>query len=77
MVPGREAARLFGDGKHSNYELKALEFDRKFNSTKNAEAAGLVDAVIPASETRKYVIGSLRQLFSKREARPMKKHGSL
>lgn len=77
MVPGREAAKLFNDGKHSNYELKAIEFDKKFNSTQNAEAAGLVDAVIPASETRKYVIGSLRQLFSKREARPPKKHGSL
>ncbi len=48
-----------------------------FNSIGNAAAAGLVDAVIPEAETRKYLIGAVEMFFTKREEGPYKKHGTI
>ena len=36
-----------------------------------------VDAVIEPQDTRKYVIGAFEMLFTKREGRPDKKHGTV
>ncbi len=78
MLAGVEAAKMVNQGHTGvNVSILAQEYDDKYNSIESAEAAGLVDAVIPASETRKYLIGALRQLFSKRDVLPPKKHGSL
>ena len=41
-----------------------------------AHAEG-VDAIIQPSDTRKYVIGAFEMLFTKRERRPDKKHGTV
>ena len=78
MLAGVEAAKMVSQTNAAiNYRVAAREYDEKYNNIVNAEAAGLVDAVIPASETRKYLIGALRQMFSKRDVLPPKKHGSL
>ncbi len=78
MLAGVEAARMVSQRKGNvNLRLAAQEYDEKYNNIESAEAAGLVDAVIPAAETRKYLIGALRQMASKREGMPPKKHGSL
>ena len=42
-----------------------------------AAERGYVDAVIPPSHTRSYVIRSLRMLRNKRQAMPPKKHGNI
>lgn len=78
MLAGVEAAKVFAQREAAaSVSILAQEYDDKYNSIESAEAAGLVDAVIPAEETRKYLIGALRQLFSKREVVPNRKHGSL
>ena len=38
---------------------------------------GYVDTIIEAEDTRKYVIGAFEMLFTKREDRPAKKHGTV
>ncbi len=44
---------------------------------KVAAKRGYVDQIISAADTRKYVIGAFEMLFSKREDRPAKKHGTV
>ena len=46
-------------------------------SAASAAARGYVDTVIRPEDTRKYVIGALEMLFTKREDRPSKKHGTV
>ena len=36
-----------------------------------------LDQIIEAADTRKFVIGALEMLFTKREDRPAKKHGTV
>ena len=38
---------------------------------------GYVDTIIEPADTRKYVIGAFEMLFTKREERPSKKHGTI
>ena len=42
-----------------------------------AAKRGYVDSVIEAQDTRKYVIGAFEMLYTKREDRPFKKHGTV
>ncbi len=42
-----------------------------------AARRGYVDTVIEPADTRKYVIGAFEMLFTKREDRPAKKHGTV
>ncbi len=46
-------------------------------SAESAAQRGYVDQIIEAADTRKYVIGALEMLFTKREDRPAKKHGTV
>ncbi|MFR3423297.1 MAG: carboxyl transferase domain-containing protein [Lachnospiraceae bacterium] len=46
-------------------------------TTQSAAARGYVDTIISAEDTRKYVIGAFEMLFTKREDRPAKKHGTV
>ncbi len=47
------------------------------NSPLSAARRGYVDTLIAPEETRKYVIGAMEMLFTKREERPLKKHGTV
>lgn len=47
------------------------------NSAVSAAKRGYVDQIIPVIETRKYIIASFEMLFTKREERPIKKHGTI
>jgi len=51
------------------------EYQEAFANPYVAAARGLVDDVIPPSDTRMYIATSLQVLRSKRELRPQKKHG--
>lgn len=46
-------------------------------SAAGAAKRGYVDQIVDAADTRKYVIGAFEMLFSKREDRPAKKHGTV
>lgn len=56
---------------------KASEYDRLQNSPVSAASRGYVDTIIEPADTRKYVIGAFEMLFTKREERPAKMHGTV
>jgi acetyl-CoA carboxylase carboxyltransferase component len=68
MYPGADAVTL--DEKAAQY--KALQ-----SSVESAAARGYVDTIIAPADTRKYVIGAFEVLFTKKEERPYKKHGTV
>ena len=68
MYAGSDAATL---------NEKAAEYKELQNGIGSAAARGYVDTVIKAEDTRKYVIGAFEMLFTKREDRPSKKHGTV
>ena len=68
MYPGSEASVI---------NEKAAEYRELQSSVESAAARGYVDTVIAPADTRKYVIGAFEMLFTKREDRPAKKHGTV
>lgn len=56
---------------------KASEYAQLQSSVESAAARGYVDTIIPAEDTRKYVAAAFEMLFTKREDRPVKKHGTV
>ena len=56
---------------------KAAEYAKLQSSVESAAARGYVDAVIDPENTRQYVAAAFEMLFSKREVRPDKKHGTV
>ena len=68
MYPGSEAPVV---------NEKAAEYRELQSSVESAAARGYVDTVIAPADTRKYVIGAFEMLFTKREDRPAKKHGTV
>ena len=68
MYPGADAASL---------NEKAAEYRNLQSGVESAAARGYVDTVIAPADTRKYVIGAFEMLFTKREDRPSKKHGTV
>lgn len=56
---------------------KAAEYDTLQSSAISAAKRGYVDTIIESQDTRKYVIGAFEMLYSKREERPLKKHGTV
>ena len=56
---------------------KAQEYAALQTSVTSAAKRGYVDQVIEAADTRKYVIGAFEMLFTKRDGRPSKKHGTM
>lgn len=68
LMDSKAAARIEGIDQKEAEERNSLEA---------AAAKGLIDDVILAADTRKYLIGAVEMLFTKREDGPMKKHGSV
>lgn len=56
---------------------KAQEYAKLQSNVESAAARGYVDTIIDPADTRKYVIGAFEMLFTKREERPAKKHGTV
>lgn len=56
---------------------KAAEYDKLQLSVDSAAARGYVDTIINPEDTRKYLIGAVEMLLTKREERPDKKHGTV
>jgi len=78
MMDAKQAARVMYDTADASVlREKAKEYDALQNSVESAAARGYVDTVIEPEETRKYLIGAVEMLFTKREFRPEKKHGTI
>lgn len=78
MMDASLAAKImYADADADTLKEKAAEYDKLQASVVSAARRGYVDAVIEPQDTRKYVIGAFEMLFTKREERPGKKHGTI
>ncbi len=72
------AAKIICDGKDADVvSACAEEYAKLQNSALSAAKRGYVDEIVEPADTRKYVIGAFEMLFTKREERPAKKHGTI
>lgn len=55
----------------------AEQYSKLQNNVNSAASRGYVDEIVEPADTRKYVIGAFEMLFTKREDRPAKKHGTV
>lgn len=78
MMDSNLAAKImYADEDAETIKAKAAEYDALQTSAVSAAKRGYVDAIIEPEDTRKYVIGAFEMLFTKREERPSKKHGTV
>ena len=72
------AAKILCDGQGAD-KIAACkdEYAALQNNVNSAAARGYVDQIVAPQDTRKYVIGAFEMLFTKREDRPVKKHGTV
>lgn len=78
MMDAKLAAKIMYAGAEKRVlDAKAAEYKELQSSPMSAARRGYVDTVIQPADTRKYVIGAFEMLFTKREVRPLKKHGTV
>lgn len=77
MDAGLAAKIMYADADAQTQKEKAEAYRQLQSSPASAAGRGYVDAVIQPADTRKYVIGAFEMLFTKREDRPAKKHGTV
>lgn len=78
MMDAKMAAKImYADADAETMKEKAAEYKELQSSPMSAARRGYVDAIIDPADTRKYVIGAFEMLFTKREDRPDKKHGTV
>lgn len=78
MMDAGQAAKIMYAGQDKKViDQKAAEYADLQSSVSSAAQRGYVDTIIEAEDTRKYVIGAFEMLFTKREDRPSKKHGTV
>lgn len=76
IMDAKAAAKLLEDDAAKISKTQEA-FDKLQDGVASAAARGYVDAVISDADTRKYVIGAFEVLYTKRENRPDKKHGTV
>lgn len=78
MMDANLAAQIMYAGEAvSVVKEKAAVYAKLQSSAEAAAKRGYVDSIIEPESVRKHVIYSFEMLFTKRESRPAKKHGSL
>ena len=78
MMDANLAAKIMYAGADADtLKEKAAEYKALQSSPLSAARRGYVDTIINPADTRKYVIGAFEMLFTKREDRPAKKHGTV
>ncbi len=78
MMDEQMAAKImFADSDAEVIMQKAEEYKELQSNILSAARRGYVDTIIIPEHTRKYVIGAFEMLFTKREDRPVKKHGTI
>lgn len=72
------AAKIMYEGQGADViNEKAAEYKELQTSALSAARRGYVDRIITPADTRRYVISAFEMLFTKREDRPAKKHGTV
>ena len=78
MMDAKLAAKIICDGQGAEaIDACAAEYEKLQTSVESAARRGYVDEIVDAADTRKYIIGAFEMLFTKREDRPAKKHGTV
>ena len=78
MMDAALAAKIMYAGSGAEVlKEKAAEYRELQSSPISAARRGYVDTIIEPADTRKYIIAAFEMLFTKREDRPMKKHGAV
>ena len=78
MMDATLAAKImYADSDAATINEKAAEYKELQSSPMAAARRGYVDTIIAPADTRKYLIGAFEMLFTKREERPSKKHGTV
>ncbi len=77
MDAGLAAQIMYPEAGGDELAEQTKKYDELQESVLAAAKRGYVDTVINAADTRKYVIGAFEMLYSKRETRPSKKHGTV
>ena len=77
MDAGLAAKIMYADADATTINEKAAEYKELQSSPMAAARRGYVDTIIAPADTRKYLIGAFEMLFTKREERPAKKHGTI
>lgn len=78
MMDANLAAKImYADEDAATIKEKAAEYKALQSSPMAAARRGYVDTIIAPADTRKYLIGAFEMLFTKREDRPAKKHGTI
>lgn len=78
MMDSKLAAKImYADADNETLKEKAAAYKELQSSPMSAARRGYVDAIIEPADTRRYVIGAFEMLFTKREDRPDKKHGTV
>lgn len=78
MMDANLAAKImYADEDATTIKEKAAEYKELQSSPMAAARRGYVDTIIAPTDTRKYLIGAFEMLFTKREDRPAKKHGTI
>ena len=78
MMDSNLAAKImYANEDATTINEKAAEYKELQSSPMAAARRGYVDTIIAPADTRKYLIGAFEMLFTKREERPSKKHGTI
>ena len=77
ILEGKYAAHVLCDGTAAQIEQAARDYDALQNSIEAAAERGSIDQIIAPQDVRKYLIGAVEVLYSKRETLPSRKHASL
>lgn len=77
MAADMAAKIMYTDADTDTLKAKTEEYKALQSSPLSAAGRGYVDTIIEPADTRKYVIGAFEMLFTKREERPSKKHGTI
>ena len=71
------AAKILCAGDQAAEARCAADYAAKQTSVTGAAERGYVDEIIEPADTRKYIIGALEMLYTKRDDRPAKKHSAV
>ena len=77
MDPKMAAKIMYADADAATLKEKAEAYAALQASADAAARRGYVDSIIDPQDTRKYVIGAFEMLFTKRERKKKKKHGTV
>ncbi len=77
ILEGKFAAHILCDGTAAEIAQAAKDYDALQNSVEAAAERGSIDQIIAPEDIRKYLIGAVEVLYSKKEALPSRKHAVL